>query len=146
MKFCRGLFLLIFVASLGMFLSGCGKLTSTDPAADGARFNGSFYFYYSEECRYDGVGTYSCGPINRVSPALSVRLRVDSDGFAKLTIDSQILTYTEDEYRLGYDGGYGKYFRFEEGMDRVDLYTQADMMAIWGYDGYVTFYYYDFPY
>lgn len=126
-------------------LAGCGNLTAGDPAADGARFNHRFYYYYSETCRYDPVGVFDCGHIMSVSPSYKVGLRVDYDGFATLNLDGDRYYFTEREYSEGYDYSYGAYFRFYEDEDKLDVYKDGYTLALWGGDGYVTFYYYDFP-
>lgn len=128
-----------------ILLQGCGDLVAGDPAADGVRFNGRFYYYYEETCKYDGIGPYGCGRLKSLSPSFRVTLRVDSDGFAKLTLDGDVYTYFERDYEEGYEPGFGSYFRFYESDGKLDVYRDGYTLAYWGNDGYVTFYYYDLP-
>lgn len=135
----------VFFVTCVCLLAGCGDLTAGDPAADGARFNRRFYYYYAETCRYDAIGTFDCGRMMSVSPSYKVALRVDYDGFATLNLDGDRYYYLESEYSEGYDPGFGAYYRFYEDEDKLDVYRDGFTLAFWGADGYVTFYYYDLP-
>lgn len=134
------------LALLALLLVGCGDLTAGDPAANGYQFNKSFYYYYSETCRYDAIGAYDCGRLESISPSFKVRLRIDSDDFATLNLDGTYYYYMPSEYGRGYDDDFGGYYSFYEDEDRLDVYKSGELMAYWGDDGYVTFYYYDLPY
>lgn len=129
--------------SLSLSLCSCGDLAG-DPAADGARFNEHFHFYYVQTCRFDAIGPYDCDAIRSISPSVSVGLRVDSDGFANLNVDGDRYYYTESEYDEGYDTEYGSYFRFYEDDTELVIYKDGWEMALWdNWESTVTYYFYD---
>lgn len=123
-------------------INACGL--GPDPAADGARFSRHFHYYYMQDCRADAFGAFDCGPIRALSPSMTVSLRIDSDGFAKLVVDGDIYTYTESSYTEGYDELYGSYFNFTQDEDELTVYKDGMTLAYWdNRNGYVTYYYYD---
>lgn len=136
---------LAFLSCLvALSLTGC--LTGVGADADGSLFSKRFRYYYVETCRYDGIGPYDCGLLESVNPAYRVSLRIDSDGMATLNLDGDYYYYLEQEYSLDYDHGYGSFYRFYEDDGKLDVYKSGEILAFWGRDGYVTFYYFDFPY
>jgi len=129
--------------SVLLCLCACGDLTG-DPAADGARFNERFHFYYEQDCRFDAVGVYDCGNIYSISPSISVGLRVDSDGLANLNVNGDRYYYLENEYDEGYDIDYGGFFRFYQDDTELVIYKDGWEMALWdNWNGTVTYYFYD---
>lgn len=146
MKLFCGRVLLLSLFSFVLLLAGCGDLTATDPAADGARYNRTYYYYYTETCRYNSVHVFDCTPVESISPSVKMSLRVDSDGLASLYLDGDRYYYTEREYEEGYEPDYGSYFRFFEDGDQLDIYKNGEVIAFWGDDGYVTYFYYDMPF
>lgn len=126
-------------------LTACGDLGG-NPAADGKRFNYSFYYYYVQTCHYDKIGAYGCSAAKSVSPAVRVSLRVDSDGFASLNWDGDSYYFTETEYGEGYDSDLGSYFLFHENDGDLTLYKDGSILAFWDDWGTVTFYYSSFDF
>jgi hypothetical protein len=115
-----------------------------DPAADGARFNRHFHYYYVQDCRADAFGPYDCGNIHALSPSMTVGLRIDSDGLASLNLDGDRYYYLESEYTEGWDSNYGAYFNFKQDSDELTIYRNGDVMAYWdNNNGLVTYYFYD---
>ena len=115
-----------------------------DPDADGARFNRHFHYYYVQDCRADAFGAYDCGPIRVLSPAMTVGLRIDSDGLATLNLDGDRYYYLESEYTEGYDGVYGSYFNFFQDDDELTVYKDGFTLAYWdNKNSLVTYYFYD---
>ena len=115
-----------------------------DPNADGARFNRHFHYYYVQDCRADAFGAYDCGPIRVLSPAMTVGLRIDSDGLATLNLDGDHYYYLESEYTEGYDGVYGSYFNFFQDDDELTVYKDGFTLAYWdNKNSLVTYYFYD---
>ena len=115
-----------------------------DPAADGARFNRRFHYYYVQVCRADAFGPYDCNNIHALSPSMTVGLRIDSDGLASLNLDGDRYYYLESEYDEGYDSDYGSYFSFKQDYDELTIYKSGEIMAYWdNNDGLVTYYFYD---
>lgn len=115
-----------------------------DPAADGARFNRHFHYYYVQDCRFDAISAYDCGPIHSISPSMTVGLRIDSDGLATLNLDGDYYYYLESEYREGYDPDYGSYYLFYQDDDELTVYKDGYTLAYWDNNsGLVTFYYYE---
>ena len=134
-----------FIMATAFLFAGCNL--GTDPEADGARFNRQFYYYYAQDCRYDNISTYDCGPIVSISPSMKVSLRIDSDGLANLNIDGDRYYYLAREYSEGYDRDYGSYFRFYQDEDELTIYKDGSVLGYWDtMDGTVTFYYYDYWY
>lgn len=115
-----------------------------DPAADGARFNRHFHYYYVQDCRADAFGPYDCGTIHALSPSMTVGLRIDSDGLASLNLDGDRYYYLESEYTQGWDSQYGSYFSFVQDNDELTIYSSGEVMAYWdNNNGLVTYYFYD---
>ncbi len=115
-----------------------------DPDADGARFSRRFHYYYVQDCRADAFGAYDCGPIRVLSPAMTVGLRIDSDGLATLNLDGDRYYYLESEYTEGYDGVYGSYFNFFQDDDELTVYKDGFTLAYWdNKNSLVTYYFYD---
>jgi len=133
------------MVALALLTAGCGDL-SIGPGSGDYQFNKWFYYYYSEQCRYDAVGTYDCGRLDSVRPTYKVSLKIDGDGFATLNLDGDYYYYSSREYDSGYDSDFGGYYRFYEDGEQLDVYKDGYALAFWGDDGYVTFYYYDMPY
>ena len=88
-------FFIAFCAICLAVLTSCGDLLAGDPAADGARFNRHFHYYYKQNCRADAFGAYDCNLTEVLSPSMTVSLRIDSDGLAKLTLDGDSYYYLE---------------------------------------------------
>ena len=115
-----------------------------DPAADGARFNRRFHYYYVQDCRFDSIETYDCGPISSISPSMFVSLRIDSDGLATLNLDGDYYYYLESEYREGYEPDYGSYYLFYQDDDELTVYKDGYTLAYWDNNSrIVPFYYYE---
>lgn len=115
-----------------------------DPNADGARFNRRFHYYYVQDCRFDAISAYDCGPIHSISPSMTVSLRIDSDGLATLNLDGDRYYYLESEYSEGFDEEYGRYFHFYQDDDELTVYKDGFTMAYWDNNSrLVTFYFYD---
>lgn len=115
-----------------------------DPAADGARFNARFHYYYVQDCRFDSFEAYDCSTIHSISPSMFVSLRIDSDGLATLNLDGDYYYYLESEYREGYDPDYGSYYLFYQDDDELTVYKDGYTLAYWDNNsGLVTFYYYE---
>ena len=124
-------------------LYACYNL-SGDPAADGAKFNRRFYFYYAQDCRFDSIGSYDCSQIVSLSPSKFVGIRVDSDGLVSLNLNGDRFYYLESEYTEGYDPDYGGYFHFYQDDDELTIYKDGMTMAYWdNLHGIVTYYYYE---
>lgn len=138
--FKASFFAVLFAALLSLAACDLGP----DPNADGARFNRYFHFYYVQDCEFNAFDTYNCGPIRSLSPSMSVRLRIDSDGLATLNLDGDIYRYPESGYDEGYDVEYGRYFHFYQDDDELTVYRDGYTMAYWdNYNRIVTFYFYD---
>ena len=143
----KKLFLFGILGCALFLLSACGDL-SGDPAADGFRFKRNFYYYYAQECRYDGNGPYSCSDIYAISQSKHVSLRIDSDGLASLNIDGDHYYYVESEYDELYDPLYGSYFQFyqDEYEYELTIYKDGYEMALWDtWNNTVIFYLYELP-
>lgn len=131
-----------------LLLVGCGgDWVAGDPDADGARFNRTFRYYFAQECRYDSFGVYDCEYAESISPAMNVKLRVDSDGLATLNVDGENFVYLEREYKDGYDPDYGAYFEFYEDDGIVTIYKDGSELIFWDSDNNTaTFYLYELEY
>ena len=118
-----------------------------DPAADGARFNRRFHYFYDHDCRADAFGAFDCETIRALSPSMVVGLRIDSDGLATLSIDGEYFYFLESEYDQGFDPDYGSYYNFYnvyQNDDELTVYKDGLTMAYWDNNhGLVTYYYYD---
>ncbi|WP_298772149.1 hypothetical protein [uncultured Fibrobacter sp.] len=132
-----------FSALLALCLCACGDLGG-DPAANGARFDRHFYFYYVQSCQFNSIGPFNCSSIRSISPPVSVGIRVDSDGFANLKVDADRYYYMESEYDEDYDPDYGGYFRFYEDDTELVIYKDGWEMSVWdNWEETVTYYFYD---
>lgn len=133
-----------FAVLLAILLSFTACDLGPDPDADGARFNRHFHYYYVQDCRADAFSAYDCGPIRVLSPAMTVGLRIDSDGLATLNLDGDRYYYLESEYTEGYDGVYGSYFNFFQDDDELTVYKDGFTLAYWdNKNSLVTYYFYD---
>jgi hypothetical protein len=135
-------------SALLLGFTACGNL-GPDPDADGARFNRSYNYYYVQICSYNTVSydVYLCSDIEGLDRPKHLKLRVDSDGFAKLEINGDPYTYMESEYSEGYDSEFGSFFHFYQDDDELTVYKDGLTLAYWNsFDGTVTYYYYDFFY
>ena len=75
---------------------------------------------------------------------MTVRLRIDSDGLASLSLDGDHYYYLESEYSEGYDMDYGYYFNFTQDEDELTVYKDGLTLAYWdNVNNLVTYYYYD---
>ena len=115
-----------------------------DPAADGARFNKRFHYYYTQDCDFNAFEAYNCGSIHSISPSMTVSLRIDSDGLATLSLDGDYYYYLASEYTEGYDPEYGRYYNFYQDDDELTVYQDGYTLAYWDNNrSIVTYYYYD---
>lgn len=141
--------LLISLLLSSTLFTACGL--GPDPDADGARFNRRYYYYYVQDCKAGSFGAYDCGPIRALSPSMRVGIRIDSDGFATLTIDNDRFYFLESSYDEDYELGYGSYYSFYgvyQDDDELTLYESGQIMAHWYWDNLdevVTYYFYDLP-
>ena len=123
-----------FAVSLIALLCFAACDLGPDPDADGARFNRHFRYYYVQDCRADAFGAYDCGAIRVLSPAMTARLRIDSDGLASLNVDGDPFYLLESEYSEDYDMVYGGYYNFYglyQRDDELTLYKDGLTMAHW---------------
>ncbi len=136
-----------FAVLLAPLLSFTACDLGPDPNADGARFSRNFHYYYVQDCRADAFGAYDCGTIRVLSPAMTARLRIDSDGLATLDVDGDPFYFLESEYTENYDIGYGGYYNFYglyQNDDELTLYKDGLTMAHWyreGMEDLVTYYF-----
>ena len=138
-----------FAVLLAVLFSFTACDLGPDPAADGARFNRRFHYYYDEDCRADAIGAFDCGLVRVLTPSMTVGLRIDSDGLATLSIDGEYFYFLESEYDEGYDPDYGRYYHFYgvyQNTDELTIYKDGLTMAYWDNDhGLVTYYFMYLP-
>ena len=108
-------------------LGACGDDWTTGNSEFADRFNGSFRYYYVDECRYDSFGPYDCSGEDALSPSMRVLLNIQYDGYATLTIDGYTYRYDELEYSEGYDGG-RYYYQFYEDDGSMTVYADGSEM------------------
>ena len=141
----KGIFALpVLLVSLAFV--ACGNDWSVGPSDGGGSFNGRFHYYYGEDCRYDAFDQpYDCMEPYRLSPSMSVDLRITRDGYATLCVDDKCSYYDPGEYDMGYDHG-DRYYNFEGYDTRMVVYADgSELIYIDTYAGNVSYYYYNNP-